>query len=323
MPGNRYFIGVDLGGTNIRAAAVSPEGDIHIRRRAATGPDDGYKAVVGRIVSAIESIVEEAGAKPVSVGLASPGAINFDRGIIVRSPNFPGWRNIPLSGDVEKAVGIPVTLENDANSAAIGEGWLGVAKGWSDYLMFTLGTGVGGGIMMDGKIWHGPTGMGGEVGHLMVEPGGRTCGCGSRGCLETYSSATGVKQSARERFPAPGAQWLKEASHGLEDNIGAKMVAEGAAMGDRLCVEVLNDAGMYLGRAIAQATLLLDITRYAFAGGMSPALPLMENAIRKEAFASAYTLKGKELYLRMAILGDDAGLLGAVRVAMRADGNNP
>ncbi len=323
MHGNRYFIGVDLGGTNIRAAAVSPDGDILAREKAPTLKTEGYGAVVGRIVSAIESVIEDVGAKPESIGLAAPGAINFERGIITRSPNFPGWKNAPISGDVQKAVGIPVTLENDANSAATGEGWLGVAKGWSDYLTFTLGTGVGGGIVLDNKIWHGPTGMGGEVGHLLVEPGGRTCGCGNKGCLETYASATGVKQTAKELLGGPGAQWLKEATGGAQDNIGAKLVAKGAALGDQVCIEALETAGKYLGRAIAQVALLLDITRYVFAGGMSPALPFMENAIRKEAFARAYTLKGKELHLKVAALGDDAGTLGAVRVAMGADGTNP
>lgn len=316
MKEKKYLIGVDLGGTFIRAAAVLSQGDILAREKRESGAKEGYRVVLGRILECVEAVTKEMGHTPEGLGLASAGAIDCNKGIITKSPHFPDWKDAPLGDDVAGELTFPVVLENDANSAAIGEKWIGAAKDWTDFVALTLGTGVGGGVVLKGELWRGPGGMGGEIGHILVEPGGRLCGCGAQGCLETYSSATGVTQTAREMIDKPEADWLKSAVGSDIEKIDAEIITNGAKNGDRLCLDILEDAGKYLGRAIAQAALLLDVSKFVIAGGMSPALPYLEPAMRKEALKTAYTLTDEKLIIRKAALGDDAGILGAVKMVM-------
>ncbi|MGK7345490.1 MAG: ROK family protein [Candidatus Nitrospinota bacterium M3_3B_026] len=313
-----YVIGVDLGGTNVRAAAVSPEGAILSRAKLGSRASEGYGKVLDRVAETARKVMDEMGMKPAAVGVGSAGAIDFDRGVVTRSPNFPDWRDTPLLRDLEDRLGAPVRLENDANAAAIGEGWKGAAVDWDDFLAFTLGTGVGGGLVLGNKIWHGTEGMAGEVGHIPIRPGGRLCGCGARGCLEAYASASGVAHSARERFNEPGAARLREMTEGRAEMVDAALVAKGAMEGDELMLGLLAEAGEYLGRAMAAVALILDVSRFVIGGGMSEALPLMESAMRRAALASAYTLDDEKLMIRKAALGDDAGILGAAKVAMES-----
>jgi glucokinase len=301
-----YVVALDLGGTNLRVAAVDRKGAIRDRQSAKTGVADGYRKVIDRIVSGVAEIARRQGIRPSGIGVGVPGAIDYQTGAIVSSPNFPDWKNVPFAADVAEACGLPVTLENDANAAALGERFAGAAKGWDEFLMFTLGTGVGSGLVLNGRLWRGPTGKAAEAGHLTVVPDGRLCGCGRRGCLEQYASATGIRQTGWER--AEESDFLRPHAGG---RIGGKLIADGAAAGDDTCLTILAEAGAHLGRAMASVALLLDVTRFVIGGGMAKALPYMEAAARRTAVDDAFTLTPDRVEIVAALSGDDAGILGA------------
>ncbi len=312
-----YVIGVDLGGTYVRAAAVLPAGRIYARVKLESGASLGYGEVVKIIRSAVENVVVSMGAPPLAIGLASAGAIDFSRKQVVRSPNFPDWRNVPLAKDVgEEFADCSITLENDANAAALGEGWLGAAKGWSDFVTLTLGTGIGGGVVLAGELLRGARGMAGEVGHITIHPDGRPCGCGSSGCLETTASATGVRRTAIERMADPGSVWLKKACRGDIEKIDARLIARLGEKGDPFCARILKEAGRDLGAAMGTLALVLGVSRFVIGGGMARAFGLMKPSARRTALKSAYTLTGAKLKIVNSRLGDDAGILGVAKKAL-------
>lgn len=317
MDANSYVIGVDLGGTNMRVAAVSPGGGILRVERLKTGANEGYEAVIKRIVSAVISVSQSMAAKPSAVGLAVPGAIDFSKGVVTWSPNFPGWSAVPVARDVSALLSLPVVIENDANAAAVGEGWAGSARGVGDFVMMTLGTGVGGGVVLDGRVWRGSTGMAGEIGHIPVREAGRVCGCGKRGCLETYASANGVARTARERIGEEKARKLMAMVNGLTEKIDSGIVALGASRGDTFCLEIFEEAGRDIGKAMAVIALTLDVSHFVIGGGMAEALPFLQASMRQAALDHAYTLNAEKLVIAKAALGDDAGIIGAAWTAIQ------
>lgn len=316
MESNSCVIGVDLGGTNIRVAAVSPSGAILRVERLKTGASEGYEAVIKRIVSAVIPVSEQMGSKPSAVGLAVPGAIDFAKGVVTWSPNFPGWSNVPAARDVSALLGLPVVIENDGNAAAVGEGWIGSARGVGNFVMMTLGTGVGGGVVLDGRVWRGSTGMAGEIGHIPVREGGRMCGCGKHGCLETYASANGVARTARERIGEEKARMLLEMVSGVPEKIDSGIMAQCAGKGDPFCLEIFEEAGRDLGKAMAVIALTLDVSHFVIGGGMAEALPYLLASMRKAALDHAYTLNEDKLVIVKAALGDDAGIIGSAWTAI-------
>ncbi len=320
MDSEDYVIGVDLGGTNVRVAIVSPDGRILQAFKLESGAASGYKAVLDTTISAIERVKSFSDKNPFAIGVASPGAIDVKRGVVTSSPNFPDWIEKPFGKDIEKRLKIPVALDNDGAAAALGERWSGAAKGWSDFIMLTLGTGIGGGIILEGKVWRGISGMAGEVGHINVVPDGRLCGCGSRGCVETYSSATGVARTAREMMSGDEAGWLRNEIGGDERKIDAEMVTRGAESGDILCIRILEEAGMYLGKAIAATSLILDVSKFVIGGGMAPAFPHLVRPMRDSVLKHSYTLDEDKLITVQSSLGDNAGIAGAAKMAFDTRG---
>jgi glucokinase len=241
--------------------------------------------------------------------------IDRESGSVIESPNFPGWKQVPLARDVGAALHLPIIIENDANAAAIGEGWIGAARGWYDYLAITLGTGVGGGLVLDKQLWLGPDGAAGEIGHIPVAANGRLCGCGARGCLERYASANGVVESAQEYYLEAGAAWLRDESKNDPRQVTAKMINDGANAGDAFCLKLLSDAGERLGQMMGITALLLNVTQFVVGGGMAGALPHLERGMRTAALRTAYTLDHSILEIVPAALGDNAGLIGAAKLA--------
>ncbi|MGZ4733899.1 MAG: ROK family protein, partial [Terriglobales bacterium] len=204
-----FSIGVDLGGTNLRIAAVNQQGDLMEKVTLGTRVALGKDHVIHEMCDAIRQLAAKYrdGAALQGIGIGVPGIIDMKTGMLRESPNLPGWAESPVQAQIEGLLGTRVILENDANVAALGEKWLGAARDVDDMAMLTLGTGVGGGIVLKGRIWHGMTGMAGEFGHMTVEPEGPPCGCGNRGCLEQYASATAVVRMAKEAITsgrAPG-----------------------------------------------------------------------------------------------------------------------
>ena len=310
----RVVIGVDLGGTNLRTAILSPDGNILDRHKEATHAADGWENVVARLIENIKrhhkSAIQQ-GFDVVAVGVGAPGVIQADKGIVVKSPNFPDWNNLPLKDQLEKTLGIPVFLENDANAAALGEQWRGAGQGIRSMILLTLGTGVGGGIILDNKIWHGADGMAGEIGHMTLIPDGRPCTCGNIGCLEMYSSARGIVQSFREA--------LGETTGGVPDQlrqISSEQVYEAAGAGNEIALQVMKDMGRMLGIGIASLINIFNPERIVVGGGVKDAWPLFIGATREEIMKRAFAVPAKRTEIVPSQLGDDAGMVGAAAVAL-------
>jgi glucokinase len=305
---------VDLGGTNLRTAILSPDGNILDRHKEATDAADGWEKVVARLIENIKrqrkSAIQQ-GFDVAAVGVGAPGVIQADKGIVVKSPNFPDWNNLPLKDELEKTLGIPVFLENDANAAALGEQWRGAGRGIRSMILLTLGTGVGGGIILDNKIWHGADGMAGEIGHMTLIPDGRPCTCGNIGCLEMYSSARGIVQSFREA--------LGKTTGGIPDQlrqISSEQVYEAAGAGNEIALQVMKDMGRMLGIGIASLINIFNPERIVVGGGVKDAWPLFIGATREEIMKRAFAVPAKRTEIVPSQLGDDAGMVGAAAVAL-------
>ena len=205
-----YAIGVDLGGTNLRIAAVDEGGKLLAKTNLETEVSRGREHVVDELCRATVAMSQEMstsepdGTRLCGIGVGVPGLVDSESGRLLDSPNLPGWSNYDVKGEIERRLGTAVILENDANAAALGEQWLGAGRGFESMCMYTLGTGVGGGLVLNGEIWRGWNGMAGELGHCNVEPEGHVCNCGSHGCLEQYASATAVVRMAREALASWG-----------------------------------------------------------------------------------------------------------------------
>jgi glucokinase len=322
-----YFaIGVDLGGTNLRIAAVSESGTIMDVISAATDVKRGRDVVIGEMTEAIRTLAGRLKSQTLAgVGIGVPGIIDMTTGMLRKSPNLPGWEDYPVREEIERRLGSRVILENDANAAALGELWIGAGKGAQDLCMFTLGTGVGGGIVLNGEIWHGMNGMAGELGHTPVDPNGHPCGCGSRGCVEQYASATAVKRLAMEAIESGAAPELAAALK-RDVVITSKLVFDLARRGDAPAQKIFDIVGEALGISIAATINTLNLPIYVVGGGVSAAWeafsPKLFETVKKRSFIYAATGPesggSKQTVIRLAQLGSDAGILGAARLPMIA-----
>jgi glucokinase len=263
------------------------------------------------------------------IGVGVPGLIDSESGRLLESPNLPGWSDYDVKADIEQRLGTSVILENDANAAALGEKWLGAGRDFDSMCMYTLGTGVGGGLVLNGKIWRGWNGMAGELGHCNVEPGGHPCGCGSHGCLEQYASAKAVVRMAREALASGAASQLRARAGEELDELDARVVYECAMGGDVAAQSVFERVGRALGLAIASMVNTLNLPLYVIGGGVSSAWdafsPALFDEVRQRSFVYAGTtsedgtgVDGRQRTTRItpALLGGDGGLYGAARLPM-------
>jgi glucokinase len=332
-----FSIGVDLGGTNLRIAAVEEQGNLMEKVTLGTKTILGRDQVLNDMCEAIRHVSDKYKntANLLGVGIGVPGIIDMQTGMMRESPNLPGWADYPVRAEIEKRLGAPVILENDANVAALGEKWLGAGRHVGDIAMLTLGTGVGGGLVLEGKIWHGMSGMAGEFGHMTVEPGGQQCGCGNRGCLEQYASATAVMRMARAAIANGDAPGLaKAASSDIE--FSAKEVYNLAIQGDEEAKRIFRRVGRALGISLATMINGLNLEMYVIGGGVSSAWeafsPAIFEELRQRSMVYAATAPadplgtssgasgqvepgiGRKTIITRALLGSDAGLYGAARL---------
>jgi glucokinase len=293
-----YSIGVDLGGTNLRAAAVARDGAIFDKISGTTDLHEGRDAVVGDIVDSINQLKRRCGTDSlVGVGIGVPGFIHMEQGLIANSNNLPEFNGFPMRDAIQERLGKPIILENDANAAALGEKWVGAGTDVDDLVLLTLGTGVGGGIVAGGRILHGFVGMAGEIGHITVNPTGNPCGCGNRGCLEKHASATAVTGMARMMQ--------------LGDNLSAREVYDMAEAGDRQAQRIFENMGEALGIALATMINLFNFPLYLLSGGVLAGWDRFAPAMLAEVERRSFTYRSVRTRVEPAILGSEAGLIGA------------
>ncbi len=278
-----FSIGVDLGGTNLRIAAVEEQGSLLEKITLGTRVTLGRDHVINDMCDAIQHLTAKYKdfATLEGIGIGVPGIIDMRTGMIRESPNLPGWADSPVRSEIEKRLGTRVILDNDANVAAFGEKWLGAARNFDDVAMLTLGTGVGGGIVLDGRIWHGMVGMAGEFGHITVEPEGQLCGCGNRGCLEQYASATAVVRMAHEAIANGEAVELAAAASNNPE-FSAKAVYNLAIQGDESARRIFRHVGRSLGIVLAALVNSLNLPIYVIGGGVSSAWDAFSPSIFEE-----------------------------------------
>jgi glucokinase len=294
-----YSIGVDLGGTNLRAAAIDRQGKILSKISGSTELSSGRDAVMDDIVANIVTLRNKYGAKELAgVGIGVPGFIRIDEGVIVGSHNLPGFEDYPVRREIEKRLGAPVVLENDANAAALGEKWMGAGHDVEDLVLLTLGTGIGGGIISQGRVLHGYLGMAGELGHITVDPNGNPCGCGNHGCLEKHASALAVVAMA------------KLMSLG-DDSITSEDVYKLAVAGNRNAQRIFESMGRALGTALAALINIFNFPLYLLSGGMLPAWDLFAPSMFEQVRMRSFSFRNSDTRIEKAVLGNEAGLFGA------------
>jgi len=336
---SNFAIGVDLGGTNLRIAAVDEHGQLKEKLTLGTKTILGRDHVLNDMCGAIRQVSDKYknSGTLLGVGIGVPGIIDMQTGMVRESPNLPGWSDYPVRTEIERRLAAPVMLENDANVAAFGEKWLGAGRHVGDMAMLTLGTGVGGGLVLNGKIWHGMTGMAGEFGHMTVEPEGQLCGCGNHGCLEQYASATAIVRMAREAIAKGDAPGLAKAA-GSDLEFNAKEIYNLAIQGDEQARRIFRAVGRALGIALAAMVNGLNLEMYVIGGGVCSAwdafAPTIFDELRRRARVYAATApadparvpagasghvepgEGRKTIITRALLGSDAGLFGAARLPM-------
>lgn len=315
---NSHAIGVDLGGTNVRCALVDAKGHILHRVEQPSEPERGPDRVISTIADQVAETLAAAGldrTDVVGIGLGAPGPLSQRQGLIYKSVNLPGWKNVQIRAELARRTGLDTVLENDANAAAFGEYWAGAGAREGDLVMFTLGTGVGGGVIVAGRPLHGHFENAAELGHLVVEVNGHRCECGQRGCLEQYASAANLVRRAREAMQAGRESALKNTGSTLAD-LTCERIVEAVRDGDPLATEVWDDACRYLAVACILIQHAFNPARVVFGGGMSQAGPLLIDRIVGHFCDMRWQLMDDYPRITLSALGTDAGVVGAAALVL-------
>ncbi|QTL97035.1 ROK family protein [Iocasia frigidifontis] len=316
---SEYFLGIDIGGTKILTAIADSSGKILISNKRSTEADKGQDVIIDNIIKTIDNVLNNSNISKeevASIGIGSPGPLNTKDGVIIENANLP-WRDVPIVELLEERTGIsPIFLENDANAAALGEKWFGAGRGVADLIYITISTGIGGGIIIDRRIYHGKSDIAGEVGHMIIDPNGPLCGCGNHGCFEAMASGTAINRMAKKVVEDNQESKMFALLKGDLNKINGKVIAEAAEMGDQLAQDIWKRAAYYMGLGIANLLNIFNPGMIILGGGVMKAWdyfekPMMEG-IKKHAFDSAFS----SVEIKRSELGDDVGVKGAIAVAM-------
>ena len=320
MSRTRYVLGVDLGGTKISVGAMTSDGGRQLAARTEpTLAAQGADAVVARIAAMIEAatadVLRETGAARsdiLGVGIGSPGPLDRERGIVITTPNL-GWHNFPLRDRVTAATGLRATLDNDANCATVGEWWQGAARGGRHVVGMTIGTGIGGGLILDGTLFHGASDVAGEIGHMTIELNGRHCKCGNYGCLEAYASGPAIATRAREVLVREEtASQLPSLVDGRLETLTAETVYQAAHAGDAVANEIVRDTARYLGVGVANLLNIVNADVVVIAGGVTRAGDALFSPLRAEVRRRAFRPAVEATRIVPGELPGTAGVVGAV-----------
>ncbi len=315
----KFVLGIDLGGTNVMAVIVTTAGKVIAQSHFPTEAEHGPDHVMKNMADKVKELVKETGLTMRDIwraGVGSPGPMDSKKGLIIGAVNLPGWKYVKLKATLEKYLGIPVGVDNDANCAVYGEKWVGAAKGASDVVGITLGTGVGGGIIINGRLVRGANYNAGEIGHTSLNPDGRVCNCRAKGCFERYASASAIAESAREAIRKGARSMMTEFVKGDLNKITSKTVFEAMIQKDKTAIAVWDEFIKYLGAGVANQINTLNPEVVVIAGGVINAgerlfAPLKE-AVRKQAFALTFAAAK----IVPAKLGETAGAIGAAGIVI-------
>lgn len=319
MPNNQFIVGVDLGGTNIVVCAMSADGSRqHGLHSEPTRANEGEEAVIARMARMVNETVavtmRETGASKSDfkgVGIGAPGPLDREAGIVLVAPNL-GWHMVPLRDKMTELTGLPAALDNDANCATYGEWWIGAAKGGKNVIGITIGTGIGGGLILDGKLYHGSSDMAGEIGHTTIDQTGRRCGCGNYGCLEAYASGNAIAERAREALSFEQTSILPEMVGGDVSKITAATVYAAANKGDAVATEVVRDTARFLGTGLANLLNIFNPDVVVIAGGVTQAGEALFGPLRAEVRRRAFKPAVDACRVVPGTLPGTAGVVGAV-----------
>jgi len=308
-------LAVDLGGTHLRVAAIGADGAVTLRESIPTYADRGWEQVLDRMGALCNEIAAKAGIAPdAPIGVASPGPLDPRTGVVLFTPNLPGWLDVPLGPRLSELTGRPVRTSNDANCAALGEARFGAGKGLTDVVYLGLGTGIGGGLILGGRLYEGGFGMGAELGHVVVDMSGPRCHCGSAGCLEAYLAGWAIALEGHfVGLTADGAM-MRELAQGEE--ITGRIVAQAANAGDPAAIAIYERAGRALGAAMGSFVNTFNPQATIIGGGAAVAGELLLGPARRALAQHAFKMLREPMEIRLATLGDDNGLIGAGALAL-------
>ena len=321
----KYLVGIDLGGTNIVAGALAEDGsDVLALRTEPTRPDQGADAVVDRMARMIDTVIAETiaqtGAKRddvIGIGVGAPGPLDRERGIVVTTPNL-GWTNFPLRDAIQERTRLPVRIDNDANCATLGEWWLGAARGANNVIGMTIGTGIGGGLILGGRLYHGSSDVAGEIGHATIDITGRRCKCGNYGCLEAYASGPSIADRAREALGGDDNAIMVRMAGGDPARITAATVYEAAKKGDDTALDVVRETSRFLAAGIANLLNIFNPEVVVICGGVTQAGDTLFAPLRREVRKRAFKPAVDACEIVPGILAA-AGVVGAVAAYKQQD----
>ncbi|GMW02475.1 MAG: sugar kinase [Candidatus Hydrogenedentota bacterium] len=316
---SKGVIGIDLGGTNVKAALVSVDGQVLEKVSLPTHADEGLEKVLSVMQGSVENLLQKTGvsrADVLAMGIGAPGPMNWQTGVVYSPPNLPGWKDVPLADLMAERTGIKTYVDNDANVACWGEFWLGAGRNVHSMCALTLGTGLGGGIVVFGKLLRGIDGTAAEIGHLCVQRDGRECGCGAKGCIEQYASVTGMVRTAVEGLKAGRQSRLTGMCGGDPNAITGKLISDAHAAGDEFAGWVLHETGVWLGTACASLINLLNPEMIVLCGGGIAAGEPLFKPTRETALAQSFEVPGRRCQIVPAGLGNDAGVIGCAGCAL-------
>jgi glucokinase len=312
MGDDESYIGIDVGGTFLKAACVDRAGRI-VRRLHQPIQKDDAPALLEQLRAAVEELGRECLTQAVGLGL--PAIVDRQKGRVRNAPNVPVLNGLRVAKELEERTGRAVFADNDANAAALAEAWLGAGRGATNVLFVTLGTGVGGGIVFDGRLWLGVSGYAGEIGHIQADPAGRPCGCGSWGCVETIAGIPGWTRRAQEAVASGRATSL-----GGRAELDPKAIVEEAQKEDAVALEIVDGSAKAVAVGIAATLNLLNLDRVVVGGGVANAGTFLLDRIADETRARTFPHVFEDATFRLAELGSDAGVIGAARIGMQGVG---
>ncbi len=313
-----WALGIDIGGTNLVVAAVADDGRLVGQQSEPTDPARGPDAIVSALAAmgrrSCDILAREVpGAQVIGLGVGAPGPLDTANGIVLLTPNL-GWVNMPLRDQLSRALDLPATLDNDANCAVLGEAWVGAAVGQRLVLGVTIGTGIGGGLIIDGLIHHGAADCAGEIGHMTIDMDGRRCGCGNYGCLEAYASGPAIAMRAIEQVRSGAPSCLAELVGGDLERVTAQTVYQAAALGDELAGDVVRATAQYLGAGIANLLNIFNPDTVVIAGGVTQAGDRLFDPLRRAVAQRAFKPAVDACRIVPGALNGLAGVYGAARV---------